>query len=122
MALAARALLFGSVAAELVRYVAPTLHHDITVSRRSASFRVTPSAVTLVTTALAAAVHAWAGIDEEGHAVWRPVGHATVAAMFAWVAAALIASGTLFLTSGRSRSAVIGLVAALIGLVLLFST
>jgi hypothetical protein len=66
-------------------------------------------------------VHVWAGVSDQGHAVWRPVGHGTVFAMFAWLAAAVVAIVELVRVRGRGLVAWVGLAIALGGMILMLT-
>jgi len=56
-----------------------------------------------------------------GHAVWRPVGHATLLALAAWLGSALVAIAALVARKGRVPIAWMGLLISTAGLLLLLT-
>jgi hypothetical protein len=66
-------------------------------------------------------LHMWVGVMEEGQPVFRPVGHATILAVFAWLVAAVVSGTALKKSRGRSPYAGLGLGVSLVGIALLLS-
>jgi hypothetical protein len=75
------------------------------------------------TLALAGAVwlHVRAGMFDEGHAVWRPGGHLSIFAVFAWLTLGAIGGAALRVVGRRAPMAYVACSMALIGIILLLT-